>query len=220
VLDPDVVVPWWSTEHNLDTWWCLDLAATLYGSDRYRAAADSLKDALEKNAWNPLAGAFWQGGMYTAGINVPDGQHALDTMSWGSVLLDRWGRRSDAAGTIARMFRYYLVTDKRTGLSGFTTFVPRDGYPQDTLLTPWYEGSFGAACAVRIRDPERANRLIAALAAGQNADGSYPYALARDPVNDINTFPCLIGAAWNILAYAGPGTPYAQLLWRSTTAGG
>ena len=214
VLDPNRVVPWWSTEHNIDTWWCLDLATYLYGIERYRAAGDALKEALETYAWNPAAGAFWQGGRYIAGINVVDHQHALDTMSWGSVLLNRWGRRFDAAAAIARMFRHYLVTDERTGLSGFTTFVPRDGYPQDTLLTPWYEGSFGAACAVRTQDPERANHLIAALAAGQNADGSYPYALARDPINEINTFPCLIGAAWNILAYAGPGTPYAQILWR------
>ncbi|WP_428672061.1 hypothetical protein [Reyranella sp.] len=214
VLDPDRVVPWWSTEHNINTWWCLDLAATQYGIDRYRVAADALKDALETHAWNPSSRAFWQGGTYTAGGNVPDGQHALDMMSWGGILLDRWGRRSDAAATIARMFRHYLVTDGRTGLSGFTTFVPLDGYPQDTVLTPWYEGSFGAVCAIRSQDPASANRLMAALAVGQNADGSYPYALARDPINDINTFPCLIGAAWNILAYAGPGTPHAQVLWR------
>ncbi len=40
VLDPDHVVPWWSTEHNIDAWWCFDLAAELYGDAGYRAAAD------------------------------------------------------------------------------------------------------------------------------------------------------------------------------------
>ncbi|MFO1082847.1 MAG: hypothetical protein U1E23_19740 [Reyranellaceae bacterium] len=213
VLESDHVVPWWSTEHNIDAWWAFDLAAELYGEPRHRQAADRIRAGLEAAAWNPRAGIFWQGGTWAAGRNQPDGQHALDVMSWGSVLLERWGRPADRQAALERMQRHYWVTDAASGLSGFTTFVPADGYPVGTVTSPWYEGSFGAAFALRSHDPAAADRLMAILAAGQQADGSYPYALRRDPINDIQTFPSLIAAAWNVLAWSGPGTPYRRVLW-------
>jgi hypothetical protein len=114
---------------------------------------------------------------------------------------------------LERMFQFYFVTDAASGLAGFTTFVPADGYPMGTITSPWYEGSFGAAFALRAHDPARANGLIATLAAAQNPDGSYPYALRKDPLNDIHAFPSLIAAAWNVLAYSGPGTSYPRILW-------
>jgi hypothetical protein len=212
-LHPDFVVPWWSTEHNIDTWWCFQLAADLYGDARYRAIAEGIRAALETAGWNEAKGIFWQGGTTTKEHNVPDGQHALDVMSWGGIVLGKWGRPAVTAAAIARMFRLYYVTDEPTGLSGFTTFVPADGYPLGTVLTPWYEGSFGAVAAIRTLDPARANDLMARLVKAQNADGSYPYALRADPINEIHTFPSLIGAAWNVLAYAGLGSPHRQVLW-------
>jgi len=54
---------------------------------------------------------------------------------------------------------------------------------------------------------------MASLVRAQLADGSYQYALKSDPVNEINTFPCLIAAAWNVLAYSGVGTPHQRILW-------
>ena len=213
VLEPDYVVPWWSTEHNIDAWWSFDLAAELYGEPVYRRICHTIRAGLEAHAWNADAGIFWQGGTCENGRNVPDGRHALDVMSWGSVLLDRWGRDADRQTALDRVHRLYQVTDATTGLSGFTTFVPADGYPLGTVPTPWFEGSFGVAFALRRQDPARADRLLAMLAAAQNDDGSYPYALRRDPINDIHTFPSLIAAAWNILACSGDGTPYPRVLW-------
>jgi hypothetical protein len=214
VLDADYVLPWWSTEHNIDAWWCFDLAATLYGDRRCRTIADTIRAALETEGWSEKAGIFWQGGICTdGGANVPDGQHALDVMSWGSIVLERWGRPADTQAAIARMCRLYYVADAPTGLSGFTTFIPADGYPLGTVPSPWYEGSFGAAFAIRPHNPALADGLLARLVTAQNADGSYPYALRRDPINDIHTFPSLIAAAWNVIAWSGPGTPYPRVLW-------
>jgi hypothetical protein len=212
-LQPGFVVPWWSTEHNIDTWWCFHLAADLYGDARHRAIAEGIRAALETAGWNEAKGIFWQGGTATREHNVPDGQHALDVMSWGGIVLGKWGRQAVTAAAIARMFRLYYVTDQPTGLSGFTTFVPADGYPRGTVLTPWYEGSFGAVVALRTLDPERANELMATLVKAQHDDGSYPYALRADPINEIHTFPSLIGAAWNVLAYAGSGSPHRRVIW-------
>lgn|GEM_PF-2121673 len=213
VLHPDFIVPWWSTEHNIDAWWCFELAHELYGDARYRAYADKIRTGLETAGWHAPRGIFWQGGTATDGRNEPDGQHALDVMSWGGVLLGKWGRPEVHAAAIERMFRLYHVTDQPTGLSGFTTFTPADGYPLGTVLTPWYEGSFGVVIAVRTLSSARANDLMAELVKAQNSDGSYPYALRADPINEIQTFPCMVGAAWNVLAYSGAGTPHHRIFW-------
>jgi hypothetical protein len=213
VLDPDYVLPWWSTEHNIDTWWCFDLAANLYGGARDKAVADQIRAALQTVGWNPANNIFWQGGICRDGNNVPDRQHALDMMTWGSVALVRWGRLESAAAAIERMFRLYHVVDESTGLSGFTTFVAADGYPVGTVVSPWYEGSFGAVVALRMIDPARANALMAVLVKAQSSDGSYPYALRADPINEIHALPGIIGPAWSVLAYSGAMTGYAQILW-------
>jgi hypothetical protein len=54
---------------------------------------------------------------------------------------------------------------------------------------------------------------MALLATVHNPDGSYPYALHKDPINDIHTFPSLVSAVWNVLAYSGPGTSCPRVLW-------
>ena len=218
-LDPSYLVPWWSMEHNIDTWWCLDLAHQLYGSGtvNYSGIAATMKAALltDGYGWDGSKGIFWQGGVVTAGNNAPDGMHALDTHSWGAILLQKWGRASDARVSLDRAARYYYVTDRPTGLSGYTTFIPLDGYPPETVKTPWYEGSFGVVLAQR-GDTCEADALMSELKRAQRSDGSYLYALQADPVNDIKPWPCLIAPAWNVVAMSGDGTPNTRVLWPLT----
>jgi hypothetical protein len=217
VLDPGYVVPWWSIEHNIDTWWCLDLADQLYGSGtvNYREAADVMQLAMLTTTygWDGTDGIFWQGGTVTGGSNTPDGMHALDTHTWGAALLTKWTRLSDANHSLQRANQFYYVTDAASGLSGYTTFTPVDGYPSNTVMTPWYEGSFGAALALRGLDVHAADVLMQSLVKGQRSDGSYLYALQDDPVNDIHAWPCIIASAWNILALSGEGTDWPRIVW-------
>lgn len=217
VLEPDYVVPWWSTEHNIDLWWALDLAHRLYGSKSvdYAARASVLKAALLQDGlgWDGATGLFWQGGIVSNGVNKPDGMRALDTHSWGAALLEKWGLNAEAAASLARAGELYAVTDPRTGLRGFTTFISLDGYPPDTITSPWYEGSLGVVIALRSQQPAKATELLSTLVLAQNPDGSYPYALREDPVNEIHTFPCVIAPAWNVLAWSGPGTSYPRIVW-------
>ncbi len=217
ILEPDYVVPWWSTEHNIDLWWALDLAHRLYGSQSvdYAARAAVLKTALLENGvgWDAATGLFWQGGIVTGGVNKPDGMRALDTHSWGAVLLEKWGLKAEAATSLARARALYTATDPATGLSGYTTFISLDGYPPDTITSPWYEGSLGVVIALRNQQPAKATELLATLVLAQNPDGSYPYAVREDPVNGIHTFPCVIAPAWNVLACSGPGTSYPRIVW-------
>jgi hypothetical protein len=212
-IDPSGTTPWWSTEHNIDCWWCLDLADTLYGSVdfNWRWYADGVKAGLLSYGWDLVDGIFWQGGGHTVDTDN-DGSHALDMHSWGGVLLEKWGRPADRDTAIARAYAKYYVTDSDVHLSGFCTFIPEDGYP-GVVMSPWCEGSFGMVLALRNADPKRANGLIATMARGQLPDGSYKYTLKRDPTQPIETFPCLIGAAWNVLALSGIETPNSRVIW-------
>jgi hypothetical protein len=214
VLDPGYLIPWWSCEHNIDAWWTFDLAHQLYGDVAYWAAADQIKASLLSIGWNSANGIFWQGGGHDGNPATPDGAHALDTHTWGAALLDRWGLGIAADASLDRAYRKYWVKDPWTGAEGYSTFTPADGYPPETVKAVWYEGSYGAATAIRRRDPMRANELMALLAKGQRLDGSYPYAVRNDLVNDIHTFPSVIGSAWNIVAWSGAGTPNPLVIWK------
>lgn len=216
VLDPGYTVPWWSCEHNIDCWWLFDLCDSLYGSGvvNYRGAADGIKLALVATGkgWDDAKQIFWQGGTVIGGLNTPDGMHALDTHTWGGDLLAKWGRPTDTAHSLARADQYYYVTDS-SGLAGYTTFTPVDGYPADTVMTVWYEGSFGAVCAWRHYDVTKADLVMQRLIRAQRPDGSFLYALKDDPVNDIHAWPAIIGSAWNVLAASGPGTELPRIFW-------
>jgi hypothetical protein len=212
--DQNGLTPWWSTEHNIDMWWCLDLADILYGSaaDNWRGHADGIKSSLLTYGWDAADGIFWQGGGHTDDT-VPDGMHALDMMTWGAAILEKWGHAADRDHAIARAYAKYYVTDDNFHLSGFCTFIPEDGYPPGTVESPWCEGTFGMVLALRDSNPKRAYGLIATMARGQLPDGSYRYTLQRDPIEPIETFPCLIGAAWNVVALSGPETPNPRVIW-------
>ena len=188
--DQNGLTPWWSTEHNIDAWWCLDLADRLYGSapTNWRGYADGIKTALLNYGWDADEGIFWQGGGHAADTE-PDGAHALDMMTWGGVALEKWGHGADRDHAISRAYQKYYVTDDVHHLSGFCTFIPEDGYPPGTVKSPWCEGTFGRVFALRNVDPKRAYGLIATMARGQLSDGSYRYTLQRDPIQPIETFP-------------------------------
>lgn len=293
--DPAFVIPWWSCEHNLDAWWCFDLARRTYGGGSYASIADTIKLRLldPEVGWSDAEGIFWQGGVVTPGepivtaswaagvvtytfarstgilpsqpftiggttqagyngnftaitgsngltvkANMPvdpgpyiptpgrpngylagtprstsDGSYALDMHSWGGATLQQWGMVDRLQHAMDRAYAHYYVTDPDFGWSGFTTFVPEDGYPPTTVKSPWYEGSFGCVIALRYYDVARAMGLARTLVYAQMPDGGYYYVLKRDFVNGIENFPSLIGAAWNVLAYSGTGTPNKQLIW-------
>jgi hypothetical protein len=213
-LDQNGLTPWWSTEHNIDAWWCLDLADRLYGSAdfNWRYYADGIKSSLLTYGWDTPDGVFWQGGGHEDDT-VNDGSHAFDMHSWGAVILEKWGLTTYRDSCLARGWAKYYCTDNTYHLSGFTTFIPEDGYPPETVLSPWCEGSFGMVVALRNSQPKRAFGLLATMARGQLADGSYRYTLQRDPVEPIETFPCGIGPAWNIVALSGIETPNKRIIW-------
>ena len=146
-------------------------------------AADVMKAALLTTIWLGRHGRHLLAGRRGAsGDNTPDGMHALDTHTWGATLLKKWSRVSDA-NALARARDPVLLRHRQpTGLSGYTTFTPVDGYPSNTVKTPWYEGSFGVVLAhARARCLRRRRADADAGKRAQRPDGSYLYALQDDP---------------------------------------
>ena len=95
-LDPDYVVPWWSTEHNIDTWWCSSWPPSLRRDSGYREAADDIQAALLSWGWEAAERIFWQGGGHDGDPTVNDGAHALDMHTWGAGAAAQVGRAADA----------------------------------------------------------------------------------------------------------------------------
>jgi hypothetical protein len=72
-------VTWCSTEHNIDSYFSLSLAAYLTGNNDYRTAAGIIAAALRGPLWNTDTDRFDQG--------YGDSSLTLDVNSWGSVFL-------------------------------------------------------------------------------------------------------------------------------------
>ena len=103
------------------------------------------------DGWDGADGLFWQGGVATAARTHPTASmRSIRTPGRGAAA--EVGPRVRRPASIARAWAYYYVTDAASGLSGFTTYIPLDGYPAGTVPTPWYEGGFGVALALRGSD--------------------------------------------------------------------
>jgi hypothetical protein len=94
ILDPNYIIPWASTEHNINTWHTLYLAGKVLGNSSYTNAAETLKQAIVSKLWNPSLHRFNQG--------YEDTADALDINSWGAIFLNAVGEY-DKARTRCRM---------------------------------------------------------------------------------------------------------------------
>lgn len=192
---PTARIEWVSTEHNLDAWQALDLASSVLSCGSCRGAADALQATILQRLWQP-AGGFVQG----AGPDGLDTVRPLDVQTWGAIWLTRIGRGDLAAVALADV-PAYRVTDQN--IAGLLAFKPQPAI-QTPAPTVWFEGTFGYAMAqVRAGDTAGQQATLAALAAGQRADGSFPVATTADPERELTTQPSVAATAWFLLAQAG-----------------
>lgn len=193
----DYIIPWASTEHNLDTWHALKKAGIVL-DPRYLQQADDLSDAIVDILWNDDTDRFYQG----YGPINPDPADALDTSSWGSMMLAGIYdfKRADSA---LNRISVYSFTDEETGISGWGPYSDVAGYPGATP-TVWYEGSFGVLMAyARNNRPREYATVLADLSRGQLDSGAFRYATDTDLRYEIITAPSVASTAWYILATIG-----------------
>ena len=206
-LDPTVDLPWSSTEHNVDAWHTLTLAATVLDDPACAAAARRLDAALRRVLWDPATDHFLQGWTGSA----PDPTEALDVNSWGAIQLSAAHRPAYAADALRHTTVFASVD---AGVAGYAP-VPLQG-----ASLVWVEGSAGVALAqLRLGRPRAAAGTLDALAGLQRPDGAFPGATRDDPATSMTSAPAVAGTAWAILvkqALAGrpsiwdPQTPGLQ----------
>ena len=208
-LNPNERLPWASTEHNLDAWQALSLAATVLDCTRCATAADTLRQAILDLLWDPAKDGFSQG-MRPEGRDTVE---PLDVNSWGSIFLNA-ANRTDLATISLNRVTAFAVADQ--GATGFLAFAPQPSVP-NPLSTVWFEGSFGVALAqARHGDTVGYAATMAGLVSSQRADGSMPMASTPDPDRELTTASAMAATTWFILA-ANPG--HLASLWAPHSGG-
>lgn len=194
----DYIIPWASTEHNLDTWHVFKKAQKVLVDNSYAAEALELKNAMLSKLWNPGAERFYQG----YGPTAPDSADALDTSSWGSMMLIGIGDNSKSETSLERL-SVYQHTDVETGITGWAPYADVASYTGATP-TVWYEGSFGVLMAYARNNLEALyESTLDDLKRGQLASGAFRYATDEDSLYEIITAPSIASTAWYILSTTG-----------------
>lgn len=194
----DYDIPWASTEHNLDTWHTFKKAYKVFDDEDYLNKATSLEDSIIAKLWNPVTQRFYQG----YGPNEPDPADALDTSSWGSMMLIGVGEKAKSESSLDRL-SVYQYTDVETGITGWGPYTNTGGYP-GAIPTVWYEGSFGVLMAyARNNLGSLYQSTLDDLKRGQLPSGAFRYATDRDVTYEIITAPSVASTAWYILSTVG-----------------
>ncbi len=187
-FDPAAVISWSSTEHDLDAWHALRLAATVLADPDDGTAANRLQDAIVGRLWDPAAGRFLQGWTPSG----PDRTEALDVNSWGAIFLGAIGRPDLAAAALSHV---ELFATSDAAVSGYAPALP----VADPQLV-WLEGSAGVAVAQQRNHDSRAPLTLSAISAAQTTDGSLPGATRNDDAAGMTTAAAVAATAWFVLA--------------------
>lgn len=203
-IDP-AAIGWVSTEHALDSWHALQLAATVL-SGTAATAASSAAAALKLG----ILSLLWNGDRFRQGLassGAPDDTDALDANSWGAVFLIAIGR-ADLGELALDHVALFAATD--AGLEGFRPFYPQATVPSAPSVV-WLEGTAGVALAQqRIGRASDYDDTVAAVSAAQRLEGSLPYASSTHTAAAMTTSPSVCASAWFIVA-ALDGT--APVIW-------
>ncbi len=213
-FDPDFVIEWVSTEHNLDAYFALDLAARLDGVTSgagfsYREIADNLgaklvaskDDAELRGFWNPATNRACQG-IDTSSSH--DTSHALDCGTWYSILCKAIGTPDAVTKGILALddaIDAYPVAAEDTLATGWTPYLASRGYP-GTEEALWVEGTGGMIVAMlaydRIEVAQAAYNAVLPLA---RVDG-YPYVNVDIIPYELRAWTSMASTGWMVIAFA------------------
>jgi hypothetical protein len=197
-FNASTVIPWASTEHNLDIWQTFTKASKVLGNAtvNYTQKASTLNVAIVSKLYSTAEDRYYQG-MQSGGVDTAD---PLDVNSWGAMQMYSSGRYDEALGALKRLD---LFTFTRQGTTGYAPFYDSTGYP-GAVPTVWFEGSYGVALALyHVGDYDAYRTLLDTLAPGQQGDGSFKYATDEDATYGITTRKSVASTAWYVLATTG-----------------
>ncbi|MGC3998595.1 MAG: Ig-like domain repeat protein [Anaeromyxobacter sp.] len=198
-LDAGYVLPWASTEHNIDAFFALRWAYEVFKDDRYARAAEGIDKNLMRSHFNVAGGYFYQG---LADASTVDTGSALDCLTWGAYFLAATGRMAEARSSLQRAVAVYGTTVN--GVEGFMPYSAQDEYP-GAASTVWSEGTLGAAVAFyKLGDKANWLKYLGEVEQLRTAGGYFQYANVADSTYEISTMPSAIGTAWDAIARLSP----------------
>ncbi|WP_200286420.1 hypothetical protein [Rhabdochromatium marinum] len=210
---PDV--EWFSTEHNIDTYFFLRDLGKITGNSSYSEAAESIKASLLANHYNLDYGTFQQG--------IGDPVRSLDAASWGSIFLRSIGEheKSDSSLTFidkihtelpgenlqyTDTFFHRVTCDIEGRIKMIDGYKPWVGYVEGVfwpdIPLAWSEGSLGVAMAYsRSGNRRKAFRILwnSRKMGGQDSGIVYSCPPPPDQNDDFSGWKSVAGTAWWIM---------------------
>jgi hypothetical protein len=215
-----------STENNISCWFFLRALGQLTGETRWTQAADRIRGALLRVAWDEHIGQLDQG--FSPG-GQRDATKALDCASWGTLFLLAAGETDRAQQALRSAENYYAsrdgdavgyrpYSDERI----FSSFeigkfyfpaTPRIQWQELPLV--WSEGTLGVALAyARTGQSARARQIIEGLCPLQVASSGLRYA-SRSVPHQMSVSPSVAASSWLVLLAEGlAGNPTAEQFWK------
>jgi len=193
-FDSQFVVPWYSTEHNVDTYFALRSVYDITQENLYLNKANSLKSAIITNLWN--------GQRLTQGFN--DSAGALDIHTWGTIFLYKTQTEQNSIySNFKYLDTYFRDIDFKSYLSPilYKPYSDELGYPNASNLI-WFEGYFQAYYTKyllykqRKEFDEESKKLSFFL-----VKNLLPYSIGKDPIYEIGEFASLAASCWYIFTF-------------------
>lgn len=209
---PDV--SWYSTEHNIDSYFFFRDLGQITKQNKYMQAATDVKNALLNYHWNKEEQRFNQGINDTAG--------ALDAQSWGGIFLGAIGR-SDLLQSVYQYLENFEVNNVQLNLSsdsdqynmsfengeslyGYKPYLNSGDY-SDAPSIVWTEGTWGVINLFNREgvDSSHLTRSMLTIQSANQEDGGVVYTnegYAPYPY-EFHVWSAVAGTAWQYITMHG-----------------
>lgn len=217
-FDPDYIIPWCSTEHNIDAFFAYELASRVLPAGTYATQIanfvsyyGAIRLALLNTFWWSDQGRFYQG--YTPNSSTPDTANALDINSWGSIFLTFIGETAKASQAISQFVKFETTDD---GIIGYRPYnALGEGY---TPSGPgvWAEGTFGVVTAYLVAGMyDEAKVVYANMKKAWDPTYGFIYSTIRDFQYELADWPSVCPLGWSVIAGDPKGFwgVFTPLLW-------
>ena len=192
-----------STEHNLDSYFALNLAGTVLADGTYCVHATRVMNFLTNYIWvGDGSGRCRQG---YSDADGPDDYLALDCHTWLAMAFADAGRLDLAVPALMYADRFLnteYVVDTGGTASGYTAYIYPDQSKSEGI---WVEGTYGAVLAmVACGSRARAIQMFEAMKPLKESEG-FPTKTRVDHVADQQLWTALGGTGWGVLAAKSDG---------------
>ena len=201
-------IEWNSIEHNIDSYYLLRDLGLYLNEKKYLNSANLLKSSLVKKSWNKELKQFNRGHNKNGGDPV----EALDTASWGAMLLNSIGEKKLATIALKKADQYYTTHGKFKGHKPYRNFLVYEDLDINKIFYPknpkkdwndipivWFEGTYGVIMAkIKLGKIKEAMRDTKNTLLAQGNDGALPYA-TNEIEFQFTTAPSVASTAWFIM---------------------